>query len=59
MSTIRKISTSGTSNFKSMFNAAWSLIKSTADANHVHIVYDMLAWRIRNRDVIEYMEVLR
>ena len=27
-------------NIKNMLSAAWNLIKSTADANHIHIVYD-------------------
>ena len=28
------------SNIKSMLNAAWNLIKSAADVNHIHIEYD-------------------
>ena len=40
MTTIRKISPSDTSNIKSMLNAAWNLIKSTTDANHIHTVYN-------------------
>lgn len=40
MSAIRKISPIGMFNIKNMLSAAWNLIKSTADANHIHIVYD-------------------
>ena len=40
MSTMRNISPGGMSNNKRMLSSPWNLIKSTIDANRIHIVYD-------------------